>query len=469
MSFKLRFVALFSSLLVLSLLAAGGAMVANARSAVETEVAAGMELATALVIQTLAGASGQKSAADAISSAVAMVPLRHVRIAVAADGAAASMPALVATRVPGWFLDLLAPEHKQQEIRMRLADGAPARVLVVAAPEDEVAEVWSDLSDLAMVLAVVSVLAVALSWVAIDRALRPLTRLSGALERLGRRDYQVSLEPIRIRELRNIGDTVNALAAGLRLAEERNGELGRKLIAVQEAERRRVAGEIHDELGPCLFGLRVEIRSLDKLARDLPAATATTVEERCETMLELTDAVQRMSRRLLDQLRPMALEHLPLSAVLADMMVRWRRTVPGIDWRLSLPDEAARAIDDLDDTASVTLYRVVQESMMNVARHAGATRAEVEIRSVVDTASGSSIDFGIRDDGRGLASGGPAGMGIHAMSDQIAALGGSIAILSPPEGGVVVRGMIPFVRSDVSPDAVGQRSTELFEERKHGG
>ncbi|UEM23826.1 histidine kinase [Skermanella mucosa] len=445
MSFKLRFVLLFSAVLALAVLVAGIAVVVNARTAVETEVDAGMELATTLVIRTLAGAPDPRSAADAISSALAMLPLRHVRIAIAADGAATALPALVTTRVPDWFYRLVGPDHRQEEIRMRLSNGAPARVLVVAAPEDEIAEVWADLTNLALILAMVSAAAIILSWIAMERALRPLAQLSGALERLGRHEYQVHLEPIRVRELRRIGETINTLALELRQAEDRNRELGRKLIEVQEAERRQIAGEIHDELGPCLFGIRVEIRSLAQVARTLPDAAGGAVTERCETVLGLADTVQRMSRRLLDRLRPMALEHLPLSAVLADTVKRWRVNEPGIDWHLRLPGDVAHTIDRLDDTASVTLYRVVQESLMNVARHAGATRVEVELRSVREPGAGDAVGFSVRDDGRGIASDDRAGIGIHAMSDQVRALGGSIAILSQPGGGVTVQGMIPFV------------------------
>ncbi|UEM05956.1 histidine kinase [Skermanella rosea] len=445
MSFKFRFVLLFSSVLALAVLVAGVAVVVNARTAVETEVEAGMELATTLVIRTLAGAPDPRSAADAISSALAMLPLRHVRIAIAADGAATALPALVATRVPDWFYRLIGPDHRQQEIRMRLSDGAPARVLVVAAPEDEIAEVWADLSNLALILAAVSAAAIILSWIAIDRALRPLTQLSGALERLGRHEYQVRLEPIRVHELRRIGDTINTLAQELRRAEDRNRELGRKLIEVQEAERRQIAGEIHDELGPCLFGIRVETRSLAQVARTLPDGPGSAVTERCDAVLELADTVQRMSRRLLDRLRPMALEHLPLSSVLAETVKRWHVNMPGIDWRLRLPADVARTIDRLDDTASVTLYRVVQESLMNAARHAGATRVEVEIGCAPEPDAGAAVGFSVQDDGRGIASDGRAGIGIHAMSDQVRALGGSIAILSPPGGGVTVQGRIPFV------------------------
>ncbi|WP_158045605.1 histidine kinase [Skermanella pratensis] len=445
MSFKLRFVLLFSAVLVLAVLVAGVAVVVNARSAVETEVEAGMELATTLVIRTLAGAPDPRSAADAISSALAMLPLRHVRIAIAADAAATALPAQVTTRVPDWFYRLVGPDHRQEEIRMRLSNGAPARVLIVAAPEDEIAEVWADLTNLALILVTVSAASIILSWIAMERALRPLAQLSGALERLGRHEYQVHLEPIRVRELRRIGETINTLAMELRRAEDRNRELGRKLIEVQEAERRQIAGEIHDELGPCLFGIRVEIRSLAQVARTLPDSVGCAVTERCDAVLELADTVQRMSRRLLDRLRPMALEHLPLSAVLAETVKRWRVSEPGIDWRLRLPGDVAHTIDRLDDTASVTLYRVVQESLMNVARHAGATRVEVELHSVPEPDAGAAVGFSVRDDGRGIASDDRAGIGIHAMSDQVRALGGSIAILSLPGGGVTVQGTIPFV------------------------
>lgn len=448
-SLKIRLVGVFSSVLALIALAAGVAIVVNARVAVEAEVEAGMELATTLVERTIAGADSPQAAVAAIRAGLGPVPTRHVRIAIEGDPDAPAEHASGPGGAPAWFVGLVAPAARRTALPIPLADGGLVTAVVAAMPEDEIAEVWNDVRDLGLIVGVLFVGAIGAVHYAVGRTLRPLHDLSRGLARLERHDYQMRLPPIPVAELKGIGETVNALAGSLERVEAENRRLNRTLIAMQDSERRQIASEIHDELGPCLFGIRVEARAILQAAEPAPAPPAAMpggadVAGRARAILEVTDNVQKLSRRLLDRLRPMALEHLPLSAVLADMVDRWRRHQPDIDWRLFLPDGDDAGIDRIDDSAAVTLYRVLQESLMNAARHAHATAVEADIGWREQPGGRAAVTFRIRDDGRGFAEGSRPGVGTQGMMDRVQALGGSLNISSRPGGGVTVEGEIPI-------------------------
>jgi two-component system sensor histidine kinase UhpB len=163
--------------------------------------------------------------------------------------------------------------------------------------------------------------------------------------------------------------------------------------------------------------------------------------------------MQKLNRRLLDRLRPMALEHLPLSAVLTDMIDRWRRHQPEINWSLTLPADPASTIDRIDDSAAVTLYRVLQESLMNAARHAGAATVDAGIAWEAESNRTATVRFRITDDGTGLPECPTPGVGIQSMTDRVQALGGTLRLLSTPDSGVTVTGEFPVTIRDARHDA----------------
>jgi two-component system, NarL family, sensor histidine kinase UhpB len=209
-----------------------------------------------------------------------------------------------------------------------------------------------------------------------------------------------------------------------RLEQERRQSARRSLLA-QEGERRRVAQELHDEIGQSLTAL---ILRLDRLYRAAPAGMGQEHAEARETARETLHEVRRIAQRL----RPEALDELGLQTALAALAERVSeqgglRVIRRLDGTLP----------PLDPAAELVIYRVAQESLTNVLRHAEASRAVLTLR--VD-AEGVTLQVG--DDGRGV-NGAQAGAGIQGMRERALLVNARFAIGTSPQGGTEVRLDVP--------------------------
>ena len=210
-----------------------------------------------------------------------------------------------------------------------------------------------------------------------------------------------------------------------RLERERR-DSARKALAVQEAERWRIARELHDEVGQTLTGVMLQVEGLTPL---VPDAAREQLDELRETARHGTEEVRRIARRL----RPEALDELGLHSALAALATR-------IADQAKIPI-ARRLQPDLrlSKDAELVVYRVAQEALTNVVRHAEASRAELELRCRDGRAT-----LTVRDDGRGLAPGSQrSSNGIRGMRERALLIGAGLSVASPGHGGTEVRLSIP--------------------------
>ena len=207
--------------------------------------------------------------------------------------------------------------------------------------------------------------------------------------------------------------------------------LDARLQSIREEERTRVAREIHDELGQVLTAVKIDVASL---VRDLP--TDQKQEKKVETVLSLVDHGIQSVRRIATELRPRILDDLGLVAA-----IEWAaedfQTRTGTIGRVDLP-EGQIAIDPERATA---IFRIFQETLTNIARHANAT--EVDIRLSKD---GGDIVLEVRDNGRGISdeqlSAGES-FGILGMRERALLAGGDLIISGATGKGTLVRLRIP--------------------------
>jgi two-component system, NarL family, sensor histidine kinase UhpB len=210
-----------------------------------------------------------------------------------------------------------------------------------------------------------------------------------------------------------------------RLERERR-ESGRRALEAQEAERKRLAQELHDEVGQAVTAVMLE---LGQLARDAPPGLAERLGEAQETTRSSLDDVRRIARRL----RPEALDDLGLTAALTALTTSFAGHA-GLRVRRSI----ARDVPPLDAHAELVVYRVAQESLTNVARHAQATEAELRLER---GPHGGAV-LRVLDDGVGL-DGRDAGSGIRGMRERALLVGAELAIETRAGGGVEVRLELP--------------------------
>jgi len=226
------------------------------------------------------------------------------------------------------------------------------------------------------------------------------------------------------------GPQVKALAEAFnemldRLELERR-ESARQALAVQEAERKRVARELHDEIGQVFTAIVLQIETL---AGRLPPDMSDELEELRETAREGATDVRRIASRL----RPEALEDLGLQSALSALATQFSEQT-----RVAVERSLSPAVQ-LDEELELVVYRVAQEALTNVARHARATRVELSLQLV----DGATV-LRVRDDGRGLPPGAlESSNGIRGMRERAMLVGASLRIGPADGGGTEVELTIP--------------------------
>jgi two-component system, NarL family, sensor histidine kinase UhpB len=216
-----------------------------------------------------------------------------------------------------------------------------------------------------------------------------------------------------------------------RLEAERR-ESGRRALAAQEAERNRVAAELHDEVGQSLTGV---LLLLERIAGEVPAGRRATFSEAQHAVRTTLDEV----RRIAQELRPEMLEHLGLVSALKSLATSFaERTGLQIDRRF------ASNLPALDPETEVALFRIAQEGLTNVAKHAQATRVTLSLER-----GRESVILRVIDDGHGMNGHSPkSGGGLRGMRERAVIIGAALAVKRAASGGVEVRLEVPAAAAE---------------------
>lgn len=197
---------------------------------------------------------------------------------------------------------------------------------------------------------------------------------------------------------------------------------------VLHEERRRIAGDIHDDLGQNLLTLKIELVALQAFPGLPPAARMQIA-----TLISHTDAAVRSMRCIINGLRPLGLEH-GLRCAVERQLSEFSR-INGIECQL----EAAQYGADAACAADATLFRVLQESLSNIARHAGATQVRIALCRTAE-----ELSMTVRDNGVGMHDGPPRqGCGLLGIEHRVAAAGGCFVLASTPGCGTALTISLP--------------------------
>jgi two-component system sensor histidine kinase UhpB len=247
------------------------------------------------------------------------------------------------------------------------------------------------------------------------RAFAPLAHLTSLMARVDplRPGERIAV-PGPASEVTVLADTFNAMLDRLEL--ERR-ESGRRTLSAQEDERRNVAAELHDEIGQTVTALVLQLDRIAERSEDPVRQDATDARD---TAVALVEEIRALARRL----RPEALDALGLPSALRNLVDR-------LSAQTGLPIERAIApsLPALTPEAELVIYRVAQESLTNILRHAGATRASVSL-----TSDAEGVLLVIDDDGRGFDVERAAHGGIRNMRERSLLVGGRLAIGPRPGG-----------------------------------
>ena len=213
---------------------------------------------------------------------------------------------------------------------------------------------------------------------------------------------------------------------------EHNRELARQLISLQESERLALARELHDEFGQSCAAIRVETACLRHCAADDRPGMLAAADRADAAAQGLYQLVRDMLRRL----RPANLDTLGLAAALQELCEGWEERT-GTPCLLRVEGDAGA----LGDAIDITVYRIVQEALTNVTRHARASCVRVELSRL----SPHQLGLRVRDDGQGMDTTlATHGLGLIGAVERAAAVGGTLVVASAPGAGLTITLNIPL-------------------------
>lgn len=328
---------------------------------------------------------------------------------------------------PAWFATLVAPEL--QETRVPVTAGGRLRgfVHIATDPAIGIADAWHSIRTTLGLAALAAVAQALLIILATRHALRPVGIIAARLEDLANGELDTRIGLLSQPDLVPVAEGVDRLAAALEQAQEDRRRLQRRVVSRGDEERKAIARDLHDEMGPCLFGLRVEADALAEAASD-PA-----IAEHASAIASIAEEIARVNRALLDDLRPGAVGQLPLSTVMSDYVDDLERRFPDIHIHLDI----VSGLPEPDEATALTLFRILQEGTTNALRHAEAQN--VTIRLWTDPAHWRMI---LSDDGKGFAEDSREGTGLTGMRERITLLGG-ILELSSGDTGTMIKASLP--------------------------
>ena len=226
----------------------------------------------------------------------------------------------------------------------------------------------------------------------------------------------VSVLSRRTRQLRKKTDLQIEIQNKLATALDQNRRLTRKNIEIQEAERRTIARELHDEFGQSMNAIMI-----DGVAIRNSVPNGSDLYEQAKSIVDVSGKLFSGVRDLLKQLRPVALDELGVAAALEYMIDEWRRRFENVSWASTIDIEGM----SLDETVNITIYRFVQEALTNIVRHSDATEVEV---IVIGSKTDENITIEVRDNGSNKESAESAesadGVGLVGLRERVESLGG---------------------------------------------
>ena len=274
----------------------------------------------------------------------------------------------------------------------------------------------------AIIVVIGLLVTIVVNGVLLRRAFAPLGHLAKRMEMV---DLLRPGQRLRVLRHDEVGRVVVAFNRMLDRLEQERQESARRVLAAQEAERVGIARDLHDEVGQVLTGVLLQLNSIAEIAPEHRA----DLDEARQSVRRALDEVRRIS----SELRPEMLEHLGLVSALTELATTFAR-VAGVrvdrDFATSLPKIAPEV--------ELAVYRIAQESLTNIVRHAEASRVTITLDSSHD-----SVVLRVVDDGRGFGGDPVEHGGLRSMRERALLVGGALAIKDAPEGGVEIRLEVP--------------------------
>ena len=408
----------------------------QAQKSVNKEIDASSHLALQLIALSLDN-NGVFQQSDDLSHFRTLQQTRHLSIQIEKpDGqiihfAGDNQPSHPEEMPPAWFVKLVQSDYPTVSHQLKTQNGQSLKLLIQAQPLDEITEIWEEtLRFLSLILVLTLVTFVAVS-LALNKSLKSIAVIVKTLGTIETGNYQQKLPPFAIQEFDSIANAMNHLMVELDKTRKENSALTQHSLSIQEDERQRLSQELHDELGQSLTAIKVMA---------VTAAHPTADHEKISgAIVSICNHLMLVVRSMMQQLHPLVLTELGLKACLDDLIQHWAERNPDLNLTIDCDD----CVDSIDKTIAIHIFRVIQECLTNVIRHAQASA--VNIRFDIIEQPFAQLHLSICDNGRGCdLTLHPPGFGLLGMKERIKSLNGEISFMSMPQQGMSISVKIPL-------------------------
>jgi len=329
---------------------------------------------------------------------------------------------------PRWFVRLMTNMSPLSYVSRTVIFGGKAvgQLVITPDPSYEIEETWDDTKDLLAVVFIFFVSVNLLVYFAIDKALKPVGRILVALTDLENGKLETRLSDFELPELASIGKKFNGMAEKLELSIKRNLGLSRHIISLEEVERKSLARDLHDEIGQSITAIHVDAQAILNI-KEINQTSISNLRLSAQAILGVTKNMMGITHKILDRLRPDAIDKLGLKTALADLVSTWKSKLGDAECTLNISGD----LEGFSETISITAYRIVQESLTNIARYANAKKVYIGILQEENT-----LVVMVEDDGDGFdAASKTDGYGLTGMRERVEGLGGEFELDSAIDEG----------------------------------
>ena len=335
-----------------------------------------------------------------------------------------------ADRPPHWFINLVSQAFPDQEQQLMTADGKYIKLIIEADPLDEITEVWQETCTFFASLLGMTLLTFLAINIAFNKAFKATGLIVNGLQAIEQGSYQQKLPDFSTQEYDQIAKAINHLTDVLEATHKENSALTLHSLQIQEDERQHLSQELHDELGQSLTAIKV----MAVTAKNRQADT----EQINDAIIGICDHLIGVVRSMMRNLHPLVLTELGLKATLEDLLNYWSSRNPELHFTLNCSDE----VDKLEAKIAIQIFRVVQECVTNIVRHAQATEVIIDL----EISTKQELTLKVTDNGQGCSIEKiKTGFGLLGMRERIKSLGGEFAIKTQSQQGMCVTASIPLL------------------------
>ncbi len=345
-------------------------------------------------------------------------------------------------QAPPWFVNfmgLISDPWQPKRLPVEILGEPKGTIIITPDPSYEFGEIWNQLTGIFYLAGTFFILTnILVAWI-VFRALSPVEFILQALTQLELGNLKVKMPDLKTPELSEISSKFNHMVKTLRLSVEQNHKLSQKLIRVQEEEKKSLARDLHDEFGQSLTAIHADAAVLKNLAiKEFPK-----IKPSAHAISDLSKHLMNLVGGMLNQLKLGVLNELGLEEGLIDLIRSWKLRHPKIrlDYQVDL-----KGLPRITETLSITTYRIIQECLTNISRHAKAKHVDIKIQFFKKNVSSKMIDIHVEDDGVGFKKSHRDGFGLSGMRERIHEVNGSIKIKSEVHQGVSLDIQLPLKR-----------------------